>query len=77
MPLFRKNPARVAGQKAAHAWQTILAQTGEDLYALTGLDLYEHAQEEARKWLRSEYAIPPQPNRNPHISYHGGDPSQL
>ena len=49
MPLFPKSPTQVAGRKAARAWQTILAQTGEDLEILTGLDLYTHAQEEARK----------------------------
>ncbi|SRR5260370_31532974 len=58
MPLFRKSPAWVAGRRAARSWQTILNQTGEELETLTGLDLYEHAQEEARKWLRSEHAIP-------------------
>lgn len=82
MPLFRKSPAQVAGRKAARAWQTILDQTGEDLETLTGLDLYTHAQEEARKWLRSEHAIPSKSNpyligtdpsifyRNPEQRYH-------
>jgi hypothetical protein len=72
MPLFRKSPAQVAGRKAARSWQTILEQTGESIYDLTGRDLYAHAQAEARKWLRSEHRIPYQPD--PHII--GADPAQ-
>jgi len=76
MPLFRKTPAQVAGRRAARAWQTILDQTGEDLETLTGLELYEHAQEEARKWLRSEHHIPRLPEKDPYVHHGGGDPAQ-
>jgi hypothetical protein len=56
MNFFRKSPAQIAGNKAGKAWQTILYQTGEDIETLTGLDMYNHAQEEARKWVRSTYS---------------------
>lgn len=52
MSLFRKSAASRAGRKAALSWQTILDQTDEEIETLTGLDLYRHAQEEARNWLR-------------------------
>jgi hypothetical protein len=56
--LFSKpTPAQIAGKKAARAWMTILDQTDEELETLTGQDLYAHAREEARKWLRSTHRI--------------------
>ena len=73
--LFQRSPAQRAGRKAAHSWQAILDQTDEDLETLTGLDLYEHSKEEARKWLQSYYretyyrwTIPQQ--RTPELRYH-------
>ena len=76
MPFFRKTPAQKAGRRASQAWQTILDQTGEAIETLThGLDLYEHAREEARNWLRSEYAIPSERNRNPYVTHVHGDPA--
>lgn len=50
-------PARAAGRKAGKAWRNILYHTYSDLEDLTGKDAYEHACDEARKWLASYRSI--------------------
>jgi len=72
--LLGKTPAQMAGKKAARSWMKILDHTDEEIETLTGLDLYNHAKEEARKWLRSTYsshvAWNREEQRQPELKYH-------
>ena len=76
LDLFReKTPAQLAGKKAGQSWRTISTHTNEEIETLTGLDLYAHAKEEARKWLRSTYDMLehgyPEEKRYPENMRHG------
>lgn len=53
--LLHRSPAQIAGRKASRSWQNIADHIDIDVEVLAGLDLYNHAKSEARKWLQSRY----------------------
>jgi hypothetical protein len=53
--LLQRKPAQVAARRAARSWKRILSHIDADLAEVTGKELYDHARQEATKWLESTH----------------------